>query len=34
MFTEMKPLLDVLEKNERNYDLEKIKQAFLYAKGA
>ena len=32
MFTEMKPLLAVLEKNERNYDLEKIKQAFLYAK--
>ena len=32
MFTEMKPLLDVVEKNERNYDLEKIKQAFLYAK--
>ena len=32
MFTEMKPLLDVIEKNERNYDLEKIKNAFLYAK--
>ena len=28
----MKPLLDVIEKNERNYDLEKIKNAFLYAK--
>ena len=32
MFTEMKPLLDVVEKNERSYDLEKIKKAFLYAK--
>ena len=32
MFTEMQPLLDVIEKNERNYDLEKIKKAFLYAK--
>ena len=28
----MKPLLAVIEKNERNYDLEKIKKAFLYAK--
>ena len=32
MFNEMKPLLAVIEKNERNYDLEKIKKAFLYAK--
>jgi len=32
MFKEMQPLLDVIEKNERNYDLEKIKKAFLYAK--
>ena len=32
MFTEMQPLLAVIEKNERNYDLEKIKKAFLYAK--
>ncbi len=32
MFTEMKPLLDVIQKNERNYDIEKIKQAFSYAK--
>ena len=32
MFNEMQPLLDVIEKNERNYDLEKIKSAFLYAK--
>ena len=32
MFNEMQPLLDVIEKNERNYDLEKIKKAFLYAK--
>ena len=28
----MQPLLAVIEKNERNYDLEKIKKAFLYAK--
>ena len=28
----MQPLLAVIEKNERNYDLEKIKRAFLYAK--
>ena len=32
MFTEMQPLLAVIEKNERNYDLDKIKRAFLYAK--
>ena len=32
MFKEMQPLLDVIEKSERNYDLEKIKSAFLYAK--
>ena len=32
MFTEMQPLLAVIEKSERNYDLEKIKKAFLYAK--
>ena len=32
MFTEMQPLLAVIEKNERNYDYEKIKRAFLYAK--
>ena len=32
MFTEMQPLLAVIEKSERNYDLEKIKNAFLYAK--
>ena len=32
MFKEMQPLLAVIEKNERNYDLEKIKKAFLYAK--
>ncbi len=31
MFTEMKPLLDVIEKSDKNYNLEKIKQAFLYA---
>ena len=32
MFNEMQPLLAVIEKSERNYDLEKIKKAFLYAK--
>ena len=32
MFNEMQPLLAVIENNERNYDLEKIKKAFLYAK--
>ena len=26
MFNEMQPLLAVIEKNERNYDLEKIKR--------
>ncbi len=31
MFTEMKPLLDVIESSDKNYNLEKIKQAFLYA---
>lgn len=31
MFTECKPLLDIIEKNEKNYDTEKIKRAFLYA---
>ena len=31
MFTEMKPLLDVIEKSDKTYNLEKIKQAFLYA---
>ncbi|MBR2343531.1 MAG: bifunctional (p)ppGpp synthetase/guanosine-3',5'-bis(diphosphate) 3'-pyrophosphohydrolase [Clostridia bacterium] len=32
MFTEMLPLLSVIEKNERAYDIEKIRRAFLYAK--
>ena len=32
MFEEMKPLLQVLDKNEKNYDIEKIRNAFLYAK--
>ena len=27
----MKPLLEVVEKNEKSYDLDKIKKAFLYA---
>jgi len=31
MFKEMQPLLDVIENNERSYDYDKIKQAFLYA---
>ena len=31
MFENMKPLLDVIEKGEKNYDLEKIKQAYIYA---
>ena len=31
MFTHMKPLLEVIEKNEKNYDIEKIKSAFSYA---
>ncbi len=32
MFTEMQPLLDLIECSDKNYNLEKIKQAFLYAK--
>jgi len=32
MFTEMKPLLDAIGNSDKNYDLEKIKAAFLYAK--
>ena len=31
MFKELQPLLSVISNNERTYDLEKIKQAFLYA---
>lgn len=31
MYKNMKPLLDVIEGSEKNYDLEKIKKAFLYA---
>ena len=31
MFSELKPLLEVLERSEKSYDLEKIKQAFIYA---
>lgn len=30
---QMKPLLDIIEKNEKNYDVEKIKSAYEYAKG-
>ena len=32
MFTEMKPLLEYLDKGDKSYDIEKIKKAFLYAK--
>ena len=32
MFTEMKPLLDYVADNDKSYDIEKIKKAFLYAK--
>jgi len=31
MCEEFKPLLDIIEKNERNYDINKIKEAFLFA---
>ncbi len=31
MFNEMQPLLDLIQKSERSYDLEKIKKAYLYA---
>ena len=31
MYKELQPLLDVIEKNEKNYDLDKIKQAFEYS---
>ncbi|MBO5879459.1 MAG: bifunctional (p)ppGpp synthetase/guanosine-3',5'-bis(diphosphate) 3'-pyrophosphohydrolase [Clostridia bacterium] len=31
MYEELKPLLDLIEKNEKNYDIEKIKEAFLFA---
>ena len=31
MYKNLQPLLDVIEKNEKNYDIEKIKQAYLYA---
>ncbi len=32
MYTEMKPLLDYIADNDKSYDIEKIKKAFLYAK--
>ncbi len=32
MFTEMKPLLDYISEGDKNYDIEKLKKAFLYAK--
>ncbi len=31
MYKELKPLLDVIENNDKNYDYEKIKEAYLYA---
>lgn len=31
MYENMQPLLDVIEGSEKNYDLEKIKKAYLYA---
>ena len=31
MYKELQPLLDIILKNEKNYDIEKIKEAFLYA---
>ncbi len=31
MYKELQPLLDVIGENEKKYDIEKIKQAFLYA---
>lgn len=31
MFEHMRPLLEVIEKNEKNYDLDKIKSAYRYA---
>lgn len=31
MFEELKPLLDLLERNEKNYDIPRIKEAFLFA---
>ncbi len=32
MYTDMKPLLQVIEASDKNYNLEKIRSAFLYAK--
>ncbi len=32
MFTEMQPLLDLIESSDKIYNIEKIRQAFLYAK--
>ena len=31
MYKELTPLLDIISKNEKNYDIEKIKKAFEYA---
>ena len=31
MYTEMQPLLNVLESSDKTYNLEKIRSAFLYA---
>ena len=31
MYKELQPLLDLIEKNEKSYDIDKIKSAFTYA---
>ena len=31
MCEELKPLLDLIGKNEKNYDLDRIKEAFYFA---
>ena len=31
MCEEFKPLLEIIEKNEKNYDIDKIKEAFNFA---
>ncbi len=31
MYKDLQPLLEIIENNEKNYDIDKIKEAFLYA---
>ena len=31
MFKELQPLLDIIEKNEKSYNIDKIKSAFEYS---